>query len=330
MFTFKKLPLMRGMRGTDVRKLQELLLSAGFVNDGPVTSKYIDGIYGTRTYNAVVNLQEEYGLKRDGIFGRASLEALRKHLTPVNQVEKEEPAVEVTVETEPVQEVKQEEVKEDRPEHIPVEPTEKPSKSLNNGAILYAARELGVDVASIRAVDEVESLGSGFNSVGMVKILFERHIFYRELKKKHGVVYADQIRAKHPDICSKTPGGYNDRNGKNSTSWQHKRLDRAIAIDRECALKSASWGRYQIMGFNHHLAGFPDVESFCVAMWKHEDEHLKAFVNFIKANPVIWRHLKNKNWSGFALGYNGEDYKKNRYDTKLFTAHNKYSRMNLA
>ncbi len=43
---------------------------------------------------------------------------------------------------------------------------------------------------------------------------------------------------------------------------EYKRLELAKEIDGECALKSASWGMFQIMGFNHRLCGCKDVFEF--------------------------------------------------------------------
>jgi len=46
--------------------------------------------------------------------------------------------------------------------------------------------------------------------------------------------------------------------------------------------------------------------------------------NFIK-NSQLTLALQRRNWSAFARGYNGEDYKRNEYDTRLAAAHAKYS-----
>ncbi|WP_235862917.1 N-acetylmuramidase domain-containing protein [Vibrio ruber] len=43
---------------------------------------------------------------------------------------------------------------------------------------------------------------------------------------------------------------------------EYKRLQQALTLEREAALKSTSYRRYQIMGFNHQSAGYDDVESF--------------------------------------------------------------------
>lgn len=319
-----------GNKSEAVYQYQLMLAEAGFTQQP--TEAFADGDFGKGTLEATRALQSAIGVTVDGVAGPATLSGLKALLEPVNAINEPEPAG--------VREIMQNEVATTasginadvlsevplQPVKTPVEPVPQPapapkaSKALTEEAIREAANNLGVDVACVKAVAEVESLGNGFNSTGMVKILFERHKFYKFIAQKYGVPKANQLAAMHPDICSPKAGGYTS-----STATEHKRLDKAIAIDRECAMKSASWGRFQVMGFNHAAAGFSNVEDFCVAMWKSEDEHLRAFVNFIKANPNMHQHLKNRNWAGFANAYNGPAYAQNKYDTKLAAAYRKYS-----
>ena len=94
-------------------------------------------------------------------------------------------------------------------------------------------------------------------------------------------------------------------------------------LDREAALKSASWGRFQIMGFNHASAGHATIQTFIDAMFKSESAHLDAFVAFLQSTGLN-DALKKKDWAKFARGYNGPDYAANKYDTKLEDAYNKF------
>lgn len=176
-------------------------------------------------------------------------------------------------------------------------------------AYKQAAQSIGCDVASIKAVSEVESMGDGFLN-GEPKILFERHVFSRRTNGK--------FDKSHPSISNPSPGGY----GKYSE--QHERLQEASALDRDAALQSASWGRFQIMGFNYKSAGFNTLQEFINAMYKSEDEHLNAFVNFIKSQGLS-KYLIAHKWVDFAKGYNGPSYAKNSYDTKLAEAYRKYA-----
>ncbi len=182
-----------------------------------------------------------------------------------------------------------------------------------------AALWLGVPFAAVKAVATVESAGSGFLSDGRPKILFERHIMYRQLSDKLGKAQADALARKHPDIVNSETGGYI------GGSKEHDRLGKAAEIDRECALQSASWGSFQIMGFHWKRLGYATVQAFINAMYKGEPDQLDAFSRFIKTDPALHRALKALNWADFANGYNGKAYAKNQYDKKMSDAYKRIS-----
>lgn len=205
----------------------------------------------------------------------------------------------------------------------------------------WAAQQLNVEVAAIKAVDAIESRGAGFYADGQPTILFERHVFSDLTDHKYD--------KSHPDISNKIAGGYGSASGEN----QHSRLQKAVKlnakvekitkvvneklqcklveedievlVNRDPALMSASWGRFQIMGFNYKKAGFKDLQSFINAMYIDEVEQLKAFVNFLKSTGLD-KPLRAKNWAAFAKGYNGPGYAKNAYDVKLKQAYEKFSK----
>ncbi|MFT4092126.1 MAG: N-acetylmuramidase family protein [Niabella sp.] len=174
-----------------------------------------------------------------------------------------------------------------------------------------AAIILSSEAAIIKAVAAIESNGEGFLATGEPKILFERHIFSR----RTGGIY-DYA---NPDISNPVPGGY----GAAGTN-QHKRLQQAVALNRNAALMSASWGKFQIMGFNYALAGYNSLQEFITAMYKSEREHLIAFTRYI-ISASLDDELRQKQWTDFARKYNGPDYRKNQYDSKLEAAYKKYS-----
>lgn len=91
------------------------------------------------------------------------------------------------------------------------------------------------------------------------------------------------------------------------------------------ALKSTSWGRFQIMGFNYRASGFSNVGEFVRTMFSSERKQLDAFVNFVK-HKGLEKHLLALNWAEFAKGYNGSKYADNQYDTKLQKAFEKYDK----
>ena len=188
------------------------------------------------------------------------------------------------------------------------------AKRLDDIDLPKLGAKLGVGEDELHAFIDVETRGSGFDGEGRPRILFERHKF-------HQYVPANKlVAAVNAGLASKTPGGY----GKESD--QYPKLMRAIAIDREAALKSCSWGLGQVMGFNHKLAGYATVEDMVTAFMDDEENHLAASVAFILANNLD-DELRRHDWAGFARGYNGSNYAINDYDTKLRDAYAKWSRI---
>src|SRR5512135_2161018 len=92
-----------------------------------------------------------------------------------------------------------------------------------------SVNKLGIEPAALWSVVAVETSGCGFLADRRPKILFERHIFHKET--------ASRFDAQAPDISNEDPGGYG-ASGAN----QYVRLAKAIALDRNAALHSASWG----------------------------------------------------------------------------------------
>jgi hypothetical protein len=182
-------------------------------------------------------------------------------------------------------------------------------RPLSDGGIDKICDILGVSEPEIWAVLNVETRGFGFLKDRRPQILFERHIFRRLTNGKYD--------AGSPDISNKNPGGYVGGSG------EYTRLERAMALDPENALKSASWGIGQVMGFNHTVAGYPTVYKMVEDSVREEDSQILAMANFIKGSNLSGS-LQRRNWTSFARGYNGRDFKKNEYDTRLAAAHGKY------
>ena len=169
--------------------------------------------------------------------------------------------------------------------------------ALSFSSIQSAAESIGVDPCFIHAVASVESANKGFHADGTIIVRFERHVFIRELKKRKA--WSETI-----DAASKLTG----------VRWAT--LNKAIALHHEAALCSASFGMFQIMGFNHGLCGFDSVFDFIQDLQKGEEEQLQAFLAFIRHENLI-PAMKQHNYAGFAKRYNGRNYKQNNYDVKL-------------
>lgn len=185
-------------------------------------------------------------------------------------------------------------------------------KTLTRVDFLSAATLLAVDVATIMAVAEVESSGSGFFLDGQPKILFEAHVFH---KRTDGI-----YDASHPNLSSPT---WNKALYLGGTQ-EHVRLAEAAKLDRTAALESASWGMFQIMGFNWQRCGFADLQSFINAMYESEGAQLKAFCAFVKSSNLD-DELQRGDLLAFALGYNGPKQAENHYADKLYASRERYT-----
>ena len=201
------------------------------------------------------------------------------------------------------------------------------AKLLRNNDLTAAAERLGVPLASIYAINEVESKGKGFLDNGKPVILFERHIMYRQLAKVRfegddGAElkrHADQLAAVNPALVNPKSGGYS------GGTAEHQRLAMARLIDDTAALESASWGAFQIMGFHWQRLGYTSVQDFVAAMSAGESQQFDAFTRFIETDPVLHKALKARKWAEFAKLYNGPDYQRNLYDVKLQRAYERHA-----
>lgn len=178
---------------------------------------------------------------------------------------------------------------------------------LTDADVAEAAAMVGLTPAHIAAVKAVESRGRGFEGDRPI-ILFEPHVFSREtggrFDRTHGGV-------SYPKWGMKPY--------RNEQADRYDQLTYAMRLDRTAALRSASWGLFQIMGFNHEAAGFSDVELFVKAHVASEREQLLAFCRFIRTNGYV-EALRREDWATFARRYNGPGYKKHAYHTKLAAA----------
>jgi hypothetical protein len=185
--------------------------------------------------------------------------------------------------------------------------------------VARAADQLGVELAAIKAVSEVESAGGGFVKEGQPKVLFERHWMNRRLNSRGLTLAAKLGRSERPDIVNTRTGGY--RGG--SLEWI--RLQTARKLSDEAALESASYGRYQLMGFHWKNLGYPSVQDFVEKHSTNEGHQLDGFVKFILADSRLLKALKKKDWATFARVYNGPAYAKNKYDQKMAEAYERHS-----
>lgn len=176
------------------------------------------------------------------------------------------------------------------------------------------AEGLGVEVAILKAIHEVEASSKSYLPQGYPALLFEAHIFYRELKAVGK--NPDTLMKTHPGIISKTWNRKLYKGGEGEVA----RVNEAYLISPVAALKSASWGAFQVCGFNSSPLS---VFEFYKEIWTSEAGQLKILANFLKAAGII-PYMKSLDFVQIAKRYNGAGYAANSYDVKLKKAYQKY------
>lgn len=194
----------------------------------------------------------------------------------------------------------------------------KDHRLLSQADLERAAQRLEVTVAAIHAVNEIESRGHGFLPDGRPAILFERHVMFDRLENCGRDAAA--LAKINPGVVNKARGGYT------GGAAEYMRLSAATGIDNACAIESASWGLFQIMGYHWQSLGYDSAEAFAAAMRESEAAQLEAFVRFIEADTDLHKALKSRKWADFAKIYNGPAYKENLYDVKLARAYERYAK----
>lgn len=190
------------------------------------------------------------------------------------------------------------------------------ARLLDIAAYQRAAQAMEVEVAALKAVVEVEASGSGYDRQGRPKMLFEPHHFWRLLGPGEKRDRAARAGLAYPTW----------RSGKGVyPADSYPRMHAATEIDEGAALKSASWGLPQLMGFNHRDGGFATVTSMVIGFCESEEHQLTAMLSFIRKNGLD-RALRNKDWRAFARGYNGAGYAKHGYHTRLAAAYARHSK----
>lgn len=195
------------------------------------------------------------------------------------------------------------------------------AKRISDIDIPRIGHKIRVGEDELHAFMDVETSGSGFDSQKRPKILFEPHVFYRNLS------------GKQRDEAVKQGLAYEKWGQKPYPRDSYPRLKKAMAINETAALKSASWGLGQILGENHEMVGYQTVQGMVRTFMDDEAAHLEAMVNFIVSAKLdgemrklaaLTRKTTAADCEKIVKVYNGPGYKKNRYHIKMAAAHNKW------
>jgi hypothetical protein len=175
-----------------------------------------------------------------------------------------------------------------------------------------AATELRCDAPAIKAVCEVESPKGGFNPDDTLTTLFEAHKFSKYTGRRFDKT--------HPHLSSPS---WNRVLYAKTWQGERARLAEASKLDPVAALMSTSWGRFQIMGFNHGACGYRDAADMVNDFATGERPQLLAFVEYIQTAKLD-DELREHRWLPLAIGYNGPAAEANKYPEKLAAAYRKH------
>lgn len=182
------------------------------------------------------------------------------------------------------------------------------------------AREHELDPAILLAVVEVESGGKLFAKVDGKNeplIRFEGHYFYRLLpnSKRNRAV----VRGLASSRAGRVKNPY-----RQAARW--KLLRRAEAIDRPAALASCSWGCGQVMGSHWRWLGYASIDALVQEARDGAAGQVRLMMRYINKAGLL-DALHERDWAGFARGYNGPAYRRYRYDTRMRDAWRRHASM---
>lgn len=181
---------------------------------------------------------------------------------------------------------------------------------LTGEAYQSAALRLRCERAAVEAVARVESgpAGAFDGAAKRPVILFEPHVFSR-------LTGGDFDRA-YPTI-SYLAWGEKPYPKAQTARWAQ--LHAAMAMDPGAAISSASWGMFQIMGFNARACGFDTPWEFARVQALSSRAQLETLVAFLIRRGLD-DELRDRRWAAFAHGYNGPAFAKHDYDGRLAAA----------
>ena len=198
--------------------------------------------------------------------------------------------------------------------------TDPSAQQLNEKDYQEVANRLGIEVAAIKAVVEIEAgkAHKGFWAPGKPLVNYDMSIV-NKFAPKLGVSLS-KYRKSHPEIWGASKKKYGS-----SQAAEWARFEALRAVNNELGIYGCFWGMFQIGGFNWKLCKTKDANEFFMLMSRSERDQLELFANFIESSDMV-KYLKAKNWAAFASRYNGPSYRSRGYHTRMANAYAKYSK----
>ncbi len=189
--------------------------------------------------------------------------------------------------------------------------------------VAVEAKAHGIDLAALLAVVEVESGGKAFEPADprVPCFLFERHVFYRQLR----AIAPDKLQAAiDAGLAIPAWDRAHQYRDEGRSADRLALLARARAIHSEAANRSCSWGVGQTMGFLNKELGFSSATEMVAFLVKGGvSAQVDLMIREVKRKGLD-KALNAKNWPAFAAGYNGPGFRANQYDIKLDAAERRW------
>lgn len=159
---------------------------------------------------------------------------------------------------------------------------------LSAAAVVASAKRLGVQTAVLAAIVEVETAGrEGFGLAGLPVMTFEPAVFSHLTGHRHD--------NSNPDISYPVADA---RKLPASQELRWKQLAKVYVMDRDAALKSASWGMFMMRGAEHEAYGFETAAAMVASLAGSEARQLEALEEWIVRQDMAGA-LKKRDWIAY-------------------------------
>ena len=176
----------------------------------------------------------------------------------------------------------------------------------------------GFEAAALKAFIETESAGVIYATVDGRKeplIRWEGHYFWKLCDQK--------VRDRAVALKLASSRSQAIPNPSSQQARWDRLLKPAMALDKEAAFESCSWGLGQVMGANWKMLGFSSASSMVDTARSGVEGQIELMVRFLEKSGLKGALVRH-DWKTVASGYNGPNYAVNRYDVKMAEAYARY------
>ena len=185
-------------------------------------------------------------------------------------------------------------------------------------AVRDALGDLPIDVSVLMAAIEVESGNKIFTEIDgkqMPLILFEYHVFYRNLRREdRAAAVASRLAAPR----------WGDIPYPRTQRERYELLAKASMIDAEAAHAACSWGVGQVLGENARWLGYENAVAMAHVAQSGLAGQVEIMLRFIERRGLV-DALVMKDWAAFAHGYNGPLHARHDYAGRMARAYERIS-----